>query len=334
MPNDGTRVGKLRANQGMITAGIPAVGTFQVEEVDARWIKMVAVDINGNASNASVAASATAMLIDDAHISDLTVTKVTAGTISADWIIGARIKTANIGARVELNTGGLQAFNAAGTQTVDVAASTGDVAIIGQLSSGTGGDRVVVNPAGSPLPEIRFYPTSGTDYASVSSFTSGGSVKLTLSGQDSSGFVARSRFDGDAVTMEVIDAVTEDWDGGRLALGGASALIGYSSATAINELQLAPTFTAHFGKWLDYADLGALVGLFTGHVSCTATATTIGYGTTASSIRYPICQHNDTLGIGAISPLQVNTVVTTGFDVEVNAYQGGGFDVYFWNFRV
>lgn len=334
MPGPDTLVGKLRANQGTIQAQVAAVGTFQVEEVDARWVKVIAVDINGNLSNASVAASATAMLIDDAHISDLTVTKVTAGTISADWIIGARIKTANIGARVELNTGGLQAYNAAGTQTVDVAAATGEVAIIGQLSSGTGGDRVVVNPTGSALPEIRFYPTSGTDYASVSSFTSGGSVKLELSGQASSGFVARSIFDGDAVSVEVVNAATEDLDGGHLSLGGGSALIGYNSGAAVNELQFAATYTAHFGKWVDYSDLGASVGLFTGHVTCTATATTIGYGTTASSIRYPICQHNDTLGIGAISPLQVHAVVTTGFIVEVNAFQGGGFDCYFWNFRV
>jgi hypothetical protein len=37
-------------------------------------------------------ATAAATLIDDAHISDLTVSKVTAGQIVADWVVGARIK--------------------------------------------------------------------------------------------------------------------------------------------------------------------------------------------------------------------------------------------------
>lgn len=334
IPGPTTLVGKLRANEGMLLAQIKAIGTFNVEETSARWVKVVAVDLNGNASNASVAASATAALIDDAHISDLTVTKVTAGTISADWIVGARIKTADSGARVELNVSGLQAFNAAGTQTVDIAAATGNVSIIGQLSSGTAADRVVINPTGSSLPDIRFYPTTGTDYASITSSTSGGNVKLVIQGGIGSGNRAKSTFFADATELVIVDG-TDSWDGGRLALSAATALVGYTDATVTAEMQF--TNTGHFwlfGRWPDFVNLGATQGIFTGGLSATATDITVSYGTTSSTGRRPICQHNDTLGIGSISPLQVNTVIATSFDAEVNNFQGVGWDLYFWVFRI
>jgi hypothetical protein len=50
------------------------------------------------------------------------VSKVTAGTITADWLVAAAIKTASIGARVELNSNGLQAFDAAGNITTNLSA--------------------------------------------------------------------------------------------------------------------------------------------------------------------------------------------------------------------
>lgn len=169
-PSQSTLKGKAPANAGMIQAQIPVVFTAQVEETSARYVRVVAVDKTGNKSGPSDSASATALLIDDAHISDLTVTKVTAGTISADWIVGARIKTANTGARAEMSASGFEAYNSGGTRTFFADASNGDVSIIGQLSSGTSGRRLVVNPTGSANPEIRLYPTSGSNYALISSF--------------------------------------------------------------------------------------------------------------------------------------------------------------------
>lgn len=248
-PDSTTLKGLVSAHAGMIAAGIPAVGTVDVEETTTRHVKVIAVDQAGNRSSPSTAATATALLIDSAHISDLTASKITAGTISADLIIGARIKTADTGARAELNTTGLQmfngsntllvslqsngtffmrsgtsgaridlsnisglqiynasgtrtawldvsgqfelrsaasgariqldgtgfkAFNAGGTQTVDIT-SSGTVTLIGQLSSGTSGRRIVASPAGASNPEIRFYGTDGTSYASVVSPPGSGS---------------------------------------------------------------------------------------------------------------------------------------------------------------
>lgn len=198
-PDTTTLKGKVLANAGMIHANIPAVGTVDVEETTVRHVKVVAVDQSGNKSSPSTSATATALLIDDAHISDLTVTKVTAGTVSANWLLGASIRTASSGQRVELNQTGLHGFNGSGTelvtlsntgsftlrsassgarieldnsgfraynssaqQTVDVASSTGNVTVVGQLSSGFSGKRIIVNPTGATNPEILFVGTSGS----------------------------------------------------------------------------------------------------------------------------------------------------------------------------
>jgi hypothetical protein len=174
-PSDTTLKGTVIANQGMIAAQIPAVVTVQVEETSTRYVRVIAVDRAGNKSLASDAASADALLIDDAHISDLTVSKLTAGTISADFILGARIKTANDGARVEMNQNGIEAYNSAGQQTVDIG-TDGNVSMIGTFSSGPEGSskRVVLNPGNTGLPEIRFYSNDGTEYGGINGATSSG----------------------------------------------------------------------------------------------------------------------------------------------------------------
>lgn len=118
-PDEDTLVGRLLCGAAL-QSQIPVVGTFQVEETSERYVKVVAVDRNGNKSPASDSATATAELIDDAHISDLSVSKVTAGTIQADWILGASIRTALEGQRVELNALGLQAYGEEGDQTINL----------------------------------------------------------------------------------------------------------------------------------------------------------------------------------------------------------------------
>jgi len=115
--SEDTKVGELIANGSMVVGNIPAVGTFQVEQTEAIWVKVIAVDRAGNKSPASGAVQATADLIDDAHISNLSVSKVTAGTITATWLNAGRITTAETGARVELNGDGLTAIDGNGYVT-------------------------------------------------------------------------------------------------------------------------------------------------------------------------------------------------------------------------
>jgi hypothetical protein len=124
-PTSGTYIGSMRANKGMMAANVPAVQTFPVGDTSAVYVKVIAVDTSGNKSSASAQASTTALLVDDAHISDLTVDKVSAGTISANWLLGAAIRTANSGQRVELDADGLHAFDSSGNELTTIDAATG-----------------------------------------------------------------------------------------------------------------------------------------------------------------------------------------------------------------
>ncbi|MFE3031587.1 fibronectin type III domain-containing protein [Streptomyces canus] len=233
-PTAATLAGKAIANAGMIQAQIPVVFTAQIEETSARYVRVVAVDKTGNKSGPSDAASATALLIDDAHISDLTVSKVTAGQINADWVVGARIKTSDTGARVELNSGGIGAWNAAGTQTVAIAAADGSVSIVGQLKSGTAGKRIEINPTGALVPEIRWYPSSGTDYGYINAVSSGVDVNLGMNSSpyDDSGVQVISRTYLSTVQAElaVIRADTQARYGGFVWSAPGALYAGFNRA--------------------------------------------------------------------------------------------------------
>jgi hypothetical protein len=146
-PDDTTRIGKLLATNGMMLGEIPAVGTFPVEFTDDVYIRVVAVDDAGNKSSPSVAAQSSVLLIDDAHISDLTVTKVTAGTITATWLNGGKIWSGvENGARIQLVPTGLEAYNSANQKTVDISAADGSVTVTGKLQTGFSGQRVLIEP--------------------------------------------------------------------------------------------------------------------------------------------------------------------------------------------
>jgi hypothetical protein len=186
-PADSTLLGKLICNNGMLIAGIPAVGTFQVESTSALYFKVIAVDEAGNKSNPSTAAQATASLIDDAHISDLTVSKVTAGTITAAWVLAGSIKTATSGARMEADAAGLRLYNPGGTNTVNLSSADGSAVLTGQIQTGTTGKRMVFAPdlsGGAPWttfypgigPTVFLYPSGGVNdpYAFIQTADAGG----------------------------------------------------------------------------------------------------------------------------------------------------------------
>jgi hypothetical protein len=172
--------GQVPANAGMMQAGIAAVGTVPESNTTLRHVKVIAVDMAGNRSAASASATTTALLIDDAHISDLTVTKVTAGTISANWLIGASIRTASSGQRVELTATGLHGFNAGGIETVSLLNSGSFT-----LRSAATGARVELDTSG-----FRAYNSGGTQTVGLSnsgsfflqSGTSGARMVLDVNG--------------------------------------------------------------------------------------------------------------------------------------------------------
>jgi hypothetical protein len=132
--NTGTLLGKLTASASNL-GGIPVVGTFTVPQVISSYIKVIAVDRAGNKSGSSAAATVTPGLIDDSHISSLTVSKLLAGTLTADTILSAFIRTSLTGARVELSGAGIEVFDSTGLKTLDVDSATGDVTIVGDYST-------------------------------------------------------------------------------------------------------------------------------------------------------------------------------------------------------
>ena len=356
-PDATTLKGKAPANSGMIQAGIPVVATVQVEETTARHVKVIAADITGNKSAASTAASATALLIDDAHISDLTVTKVTAGSVSANWLLAASIRTAASGARVELNASGLQAYNAGGTQTVNIAAADGSVTILGQIISGTSGRRLEIMPTSTFLPELRFYANTGANYAYINASSGGADSNIGMNSgtYDDSGVTVYTRAYLTSGTSEVavIRADTQARRGGFSRYSTSSFLAGYNSggtdgglftatatnaragwnhgtAATANYFQFESNLTRHIGKWRDYVAADSNEGLFTGHVVTNAgTGVSLSYGPTMDSFLRPVITIYDnvlhTFGLSAVS--------ATGFTVDISPAGSGNWDVDFWCFR-
>lgn len=119
-PDDSSRVGKIIADQGMIRSGTPVIQTFNIDNTENIFVRVVAVDRAGNKSAPSNAVTSTINLIDDAHISDLTASKITAGIITSSIILGGVIKTAESGARAEMNFEGFRIFGEDDDATVSL----------------------------------------------------------------------------------------------------------------------------------------------------------------------------------------------------------------------
>lgn len=155
------------------------------------YCKLIAVDRTKNKSVASTQGSAvptqvvtgdvgdgvisTAKIMDlavnDAKIGNVSAGKITVGVLTADITVSSRIKTADTGARVELNATGLKAYNSSGTLTVDID-SDGDVSLIGKIVTGGAGQRIEFNPS-TVTPQIRFYGSAVTRYAQIMAYDDG-----------------------------------------------------------------------------------------------------------------------------------------------------------------
>jgi hypothetical protein len=108
-------------------------------------VKFVAFDQVGNASAASAQGNGSPLPVKDGDIETLTVSKLTVGTLSADVLVSARIKTADTGVRVEFNAAGMAAFDALGQQTFAVDAATGAVITVGDFATGFSGRRIEIS---------------------------------------------------------------------------------------------------------------------------------------------------------------------------------------------
>ena len=358
-PSESTLKAKVNATAGMIQAQIPAVTTVQVEETSTRYVRVVAVDKTGNKSGPSDAASATALLIDDAHISDLTVSKVTAGEISASWVMAGEIKTADTGARARMSIDGYELYDAGGTRTFFADATTGNVNIVGQIVSGSSGKRLEINPTATFLPELRFFANEGSNYAYINAssggtdanmgvnsglFDDGGGtdvyarvflangtseIAVVTEGQDRRG--GYMRFESD---MYYAGFNSDGLDGGIYQATSSNARIGWNDGTdaTTNHFYFQSNQTRHFGRWRDFAAAESYEGLFTGSVNATSGATSFSatYGPTMLTQPLPITSIRDDI----VHSYAITASDTTGFTLTINPAASGAWAVYFWCFRI
>lgn len=330
-------------------------GTIWIDAVEVRKQIDTLMIAQAAITNAQIADLA----VNNAKIADMSVGKLTAGELQADVLLGARIKTADTGPRVEVNSGGIGAWNADGVQTVAIAQADGSVNIIGALRSGTSGRRVEINPTNTFLPEIRFYPTSGNNYAFLNAVSSGSFASVGLnSGQftwngdtcevrlymtdTSSSFeavrvVGQSKLGPTFTLFE--DQARAGWfnssgnEVGYMSAFNGGASIGSNGTTATQSgVTYASTgFIYTTGRYNNYITAANNDAIFTGTVSWTnSTGVIMSYGPTMLTTPIPIACGYYT---GTSSPsFWVSARSVTGFtfasSISISA------QAQFWCFRV
>lgn len=285
------------------------------------YFKVIAVDGDGNKSPASTAVQSTALLVDNAHISDLTVSKVTAGTITADWLNAGKIWSGTAGgARAQMVPAGFEAYDATNTRTFFVEAATGNVTITGKFQTGTSGDRVVVDPS-MPI-------TGTTDTAPGVAWYN-----------DSNPQYARIRYRNNVLIMSSLNTADHTVEGGYLqfdmpGLGNGSAFLGFSStstgAWAYHQIGSsgAHRFRGHFGQ---VETMGGLSALYIDQIGGSGTSQSFTYGPTMATTPLPFCEIQGTSGS---PPTASNHAMTarsaTGATLQ---YPAGNCDIFIWAIR-
>lgn len=241
---------------------------------------------------------------------------VTADKLEAILALATRIVAGNpVAARVELNSTGLAAFDAGGTQTVLVS-STGSVSIVGQLSSGVTGNRLVINPTGATQPEIRFHPGTGSNYSrlySDGSMYAGEATMVMSSGTNGAG-TSRSQIVVSATDLRVhvFNPTSGLAAGGYLFAKPAELEVGYNDASAnLNRFRFTSAAAQYAGKW---AYSGTEAGLIMmSAVVNTNTGYTFPFGVILQSVPFMVVM-SDYNGDNRTS---VRNRTTTGFGVQV-----------------
>lgn len=107
------------------------------------YFTSIAVDRAGNRSPQSTQVSASTGTLPSNYIGSVSISSLVAGsaalgTLHADITVASRIKTADTGARVEMNTSGIFAYDAGGNPTVQILANGGNATFSGTVNA-TGG---------------------------------------------------------------------------------------------------------------------------------------------------------------------------------------------------
>lgn len=273
-PSNSTLLGRLPATIGMMQATIPAIGTFPIESIAATYIKVIAVDEAGNRSGASAAAVATADLIDSAHISDLSVSKVSAGTILADWLIGADVATAFSGQRAGFNPDGFYAYDGSGLKTFEVDAATGGVSATGTIQSANTARRVVINPdlPADGAARVSFFDPDAPD----------GLTHVDLVSSGGNWYATRLR---DSDNAQV---------GGVILFTATDTYFAHNIPGSVQYLKISNSgiYQTGFLSW----EVSALIATLTWYAFTTAGSVTVNYGATQARTRVILATVHDSAG--------------------------------------
>lgn len=305
------------------------------------------------------------LAVNDAQIGSASIGKLTVGTLSADMTLSARIKTADTGVRVEVNSGGIGAWNSSGTQTVAIASSDGSVKILGTLSSGAAGRRIDINPFGTGLPEIRFYPTTGSNYGYLNAVSGGTDASVGL---NSGTFTANSQTCGFRVymtstlmTLETIRTDTQAQLGGGIYVSptqvtastmlgstrhgfldlyngtdGASGLaagIGHDGATDANDVWFSFYLNGSMdtiGTWVrNSSNSNAAVQNDTWSLASSVSGATVSWPVTMDSTVYPVVQARDSPAIATM----MSALSTSAFTITYDGSTTGASALHWWGWR-
>lgn len=324
-PTEDTLLGKVLANSGMITGQIPVVGTVPIESTNPVYFKVIAVDNDGNKSLPSVAVQATALLVDDAHISNLTVSKVTAGTITADWLLGAYIRTGVTGSRVQLSSAGMEAFNSSNVRTVFVDAATGSADFLGVLRTGLSARRVLISDSvgGIGLAGVEFFPSVGASAARIFSMGDmvGGGASLHMESGELTSFVDGSLVrnqialtSGDVFLGQVTAAGATR--GGKLQVGGAHAFLGYQTASIDAFFGIGSSGDLLFKGFMPKGNpIGGLACFWGNYAAAGGGAANFAYGATMTGTITVLATWTDWTGYLGTTVVNVYNATNSGFTV-------------------
>ncbi|MEV4806753.1 fibronectin type III domain-containing protein [Nonomuraea sp. NPDC049421] len=335
-------IGYLDAAGSIVVPGLPYGAD--------REFRFTAIDHSGNESPASASATiATAPLVEgDAAEGSITTgalaanavtaAKVAAGAIEASHLAAAAVTADKLtavlalasrivagdpaGARVELNEDGLEAYAAGGGQTVSVSAASGAVSIVGQLSTGLVGRRIIVNPSGSTDPEIRWYPAAGSNYARI--FVDPDGAIIHISGANGDG-TRRSQViqRGDEWRAHIYDPGTGLASGGYMFAQPSQLEVGYNDPSpSLNRWRFTPTVAEYKGR-LDYFGGDAGLLMFSVTINLNSGLSTIAWGS-ATMQSVPFCAIGLTYSGTGVVTSYMTARSTVGFNLRCDASGAAG----------
>jgi hypothetical protein len=302
---DATLLGKVIANWGMITGQIPVVQTFPQSVIGAVYYKVVAVDNAGNKSLPSAAVVMTAGLIDSQYISSLVASKITSGTVTANLLLAGSIKTATSGSRVEQDVNGIRLYNEDAVNTINMSTITGDGLFTGTFQSGTGNQRIVINPDPDGVARIEMFDDGSTEY--VEEIMSVGS------------YWHRRR------------NAANDYQGGYMLWFTDQAKFGNRTSGYDAHLRFNGSGIGLSGAFSRNRTDGGNSALHVDQIGGSGTFASYSYGVTYASTPIPICDVQATSGSPVGKYHCIGSRSTTSFGIE---YPAGNYDIFVWAVRI